>query len=90
MPRADAFQPGNTTFFLYDATFIRLKNLEIGYSLPKNLLSSLKINSLRVYLSGFNMLTWAKEIKWTDPEISGNALYYPQQKMINMGLNINF
>ncbi len=90
MPRADAFQPGNTTFFLYDATFIRLKTLEIGYTLPKTLASRLKLGDLRVYLSGFNVLTWAKEIKWTDPEINGYSLYYPQQRVFNIGLNVKF
>lgn len=90
MPRADAFQPGNTTFFLYDATFIRLKTLELGYTLPKNLASRLSLGDLRVYLSGFNVLTWAKEIKWTDPEISGYSLYYPQQRVFNIGVNLKF
>ncbi|MCD8166924.1 MAG: TonB-dependent receptor, partial [Bacteroides sp.] len=83
MPRADAFQPGETTFFLYDATFIRLKTLELGYTLPKSLASRLQLDDLRIYVSGFNVLTWAKEIKWTDPEISGNSLYYPQQRVFN-------
>ncbi len=90
MPRSDAFQPGNTTFFLYDATFIRLKTLELGYTLPKSLASRLQLGDLRVYVSGFNLLTWAKEIKWTDPEINGNALYYPQQRVFNVGLNVKF
>lgn len=90
MPRSDAFQPGNTTFFLYDATFIRLKTLELGYTLPKSLASRLQLGDLRIYVSGFNLLTWAKEIKWTDPEINGAALYYPQQRIFNVGLNIKF
>lgn len=90
MPRADAFQPGSTTFFLYDATFIRLKTLELGYTLPKSLASRLQLDDLRIYVSGFNVLTWAKEIKWTDPEINGNSLYYPQQRVFNIGLNVKF
>jgi TonB-linked SusC/RagA family outer membrane protein len=90
MPRSDAFSPGNTTFFLYDATFIRLKTLELGYTLPKPLVFRLQLSDLRIYVSGFNVLTWAKEIKWTDPEIDGNALYYPQQRVFNVGINIKF
>lgn len=90
MPRADAYQLGNTTFFLYDATFIRLKNLEFGYTLPDTWASRLHLGSLRVYVSGFNVLTWAKEIKWTDPELSGYSLYYPQQKVFNVGLSLKF
>jgi TonB-linked SusC/RagA family outer membrane protein len=90
MPRADAFQPGNTTFFLYDATFVRLKTLELGYSLPEHIVSKISFDDVRFYVSAFNLLTWAKEIKWSDPEIRGNSLYYPQQRVINLGLNVKF
>ncbi len=90
MPRADAFQPGNTTFFLYDATFIRLKTIELGYSLPEKLVSFVKLNDVRIYANAFNLLTWSKEIKWSDPEISGNTLYYPQQRIINLGVKVKF
>jgi hypothetical protein len=90
MPRADAFQPGNTTFFLYDATFVRLKTLELGYSLPEHIVSKISFDDIRFYVSAFNLLTWAKEIKWSDPEISGYSLYYPQQRVINLGLNVKF
>jgi TonB-linked SusC/RagA family outer membrane protein len=90
MPRADAFQPGNTTFFLYNSSFIRLKNAELGYTFPRKWTSILSINQLRLYVSGSNLLTWAKDIKWCDPEINGNFLYYPQQRVINIGVNIKF
>jgi TonB-linked SusC/RagA family outer membrane protein len=91
MPRADAWQPGNTTFFLYNASFIRLKTAEIGYSVPNKLLSHTKVfNNLRVYARGFNLLTWAKEIKWADPELSGDFTTYPPQRIINLGVNLNF
>jgi TonB-linked SusC/RagA family outer membrane protein len=90
MPRADAFQPGSTTFFLFDATFVRLKNLEFGYSLPKGIPSKIGLEDIRVYASGYNLLTWAKEIKWADPESSGGYLYYPQQRIINLGINVKF
>lgn len=91
MPRSDAFQPGNTTFFLYDATFVRLKNLELGYSLPKNLVSKIKMDNIRLYVNAFNLLTWSKEIKWSDPEQgSDGSMYYPQQRVINLGINVKF
>jgi TonB-linked SusC/RagA family outer membrane protein len=90
MPRADAFQPGSTTFFLFDATFVRLKSLELGYSLPKGIPSKIGLEDIRVYVSGYNLLTWAKEIKWADPESSGGYLYYPQQRIINLGINVKF
>ncbi len=90
MPRSDFFEPGGSTFFLYDATFIRLKTLELGYSLPEKITSKLKVKDFRFYVNGINLLTWSKEIKWSDPELSGEFVYYPQQRIINMGLNVKF
>jgi len=90
MPRADNYTPGTTDFFLYDATFIRLKTVELGYSLPKKIATMCKFSDLRFYISGFNLLTWAKDIKWGDPELSGESLYYPQQRVINFGINLKF
>jgi TonB-linked SusC/RagA family outer membrane protein len=90
MPRADESTPNNNTMWLFDATFVRLKTIELGYSLPGSLISRFGLSNVRFYVSGFNVLTWAKEIKWTDPEINGNALYYPQQRVLNLGLNVKF
>lgn len=90
MPRVRQYTPGNTDFFLYDATFVRLKSIELGYSLPKNLASKIKLEDVRIFVSGFNVFTWAKDIKWTDPELNGNILYYPPQRIFNMGINIKF
>jgi TonB-linked SusC/RagA family outer membrane protein len=89
-PRADSSTPNNNTMWLFDATFVRLKTIELGYSLPPQLISKIGLSNLRLYASGFNVLTWAKEIKWTDPEINGNALYYPQQRVLNLGVNVKF
>ncbi|MDO5968494.1 TonB-dependent receptor [Flavivirga aquimarina] len=90
MPRARHDNPGNNTFFLFDATFIRLKSAELGYSLPQNLISKIGLQGCRIYVSGSNLLTWAKEIKWSDPEVSGQVLYYPQLRVINYGINVKF
>ena len=90
MPRSDCYQPGSSTFFLYDASFVRLKNAELGYTIPRNIMSKIGFTSCRFYVSGFNLLTWAKEIKWCDPEVSGSFLSYPQQRVINLGARIQF
>ncbi|PKQ45588.1 SusC/RagA family TonB-linked outer membrane protein [Confluentibacter flavum] len=89
MPRADSFAPGSNTFFLFDATFVRLKSMEIGWTIPEKLLASTGVNSLRFYASGFNLLTWAKEKKFSDPE-GTSALAYPQLRTINLGVNVKF
>jgi hypothetical protein len=64
--------------------------MEFGYSLPKGIPSKIGLEDIRVYASGYNLLTWAKEIKWCDPESSGGYLYYPQQRIINLGINVKF
>jgi TonB-linked SusC/RagA family outer membrane protein len=91
MPRADSWEPGATDFFLYDATFVRLKNAELGYSLPNRLTSIIKLKDVRVFVSGTNLLTWAKEITWKDPELSsGDFTEYPPLRIINFGVNVEF
>jgi len=89
MPRADSWSPGGNTFFLYDATFVRLKSMELGWTLPNEILASTGVTSVRLYASGFNLLTWAKEKKWSDPE-GTTALTYPQLRTINLGVNVKF
>ena len=90
MPRADGNAPGNNTMWVFDATFVRLKNIEFGYSLPQELVSKIKLTNARFYVSGFNVFTWAKEVKWADPEANGGVLYYPQMRVLNAGVNIKF
>jgi hypothetical protein len=80
----------NSTFWLYDASFLRLKNIELGYTLPEHLLSSVKIQQVRVYANAFNLLTFTK-LKDVDPEgNSGSGQFYPQQKIVNFGINVQF
>jgi TonB-linked SusC/RagA family outer membrane protein len=90
MPRADGNAPGNNTLWVFDATFVRLKTVELGYTLPQTIVSKVRLSSARFYVSGFNVLTWAKEVKWADPEASGGFLYYPQQRVLNLGVNVKF
>ena len=74
--------------------YLRLKTLEIGYSLPKKLLSHVGIQRLRVYVNGFNLLTFTSRkgmMKWMDPENSnGSFRYYPQMRTYNFGVNLTF
>ena len=80
----------NSTFWLREAWFVRLKTLELGYDLPQSLLSKVGINSMRVYVNGNNLFT-LDEIKWFDPEgISYFGDFYPQTKVYNLGFNIRF
>ena len=90
MPRADAWEPGATDFFLYDATFIRLKNLELGYSFRNMLSKGKSLDDIRLFVSGTNLLTWAKEIEWRDPEITGGFTEYPPLRVIEFGVDVKF
>jgi hypothetical protein len=75
-------------FWKRDASYIRLKNAQIGYSFPKVLVKKLKLEAAKVYLSGTNLLTFSK-LKYIDPEApSVNNGYYPQQRVISVGLNV--
>jgi hypothetical protein len=72
-----------------DGTFMRLKNVEFGYTVPKEKLTRLGMESLRLYLSGINLLTWSRFKMW-DVEMAGNGLGYPVQKAYNFGVLLNF
>lgn len=80
----------NSTFWLNDATFARLKNVELGYTFPGKLLKTLRMSQVRVYASASNLFTITK-VKDYDPEgSSGSGQFYPQQRIINLGINVNF
>lgn len=79
----------NSTWFLRNGSFLRLKSVEFGYSLPKEFISRAKIANLRVYFSGTNLLTFSKFDLW-DPEMGGNGLGYPIQKVYNFGIQLSF
>ncbi len=78
-----------STWWMQDASFLRLKSAEFGYTIPKRLAEKLFMTNCRVYLSGTNLLCWSHFKLW-DPEMAGNGLGYPLQRVINIGLNVNF
>lgn len=78
------------TFYLRDGSYLRLKSIEIGYTFSKKMLRVVGLNSLRIYVGGNNLLTFS-EIKNFDPEMGdATGYFYPQMKMWNFGVNINF
>lgn len=80
-----------SSFYLRDASFMRLKNLEIGYSIPKTILSgNLGVKGIRLYLGGYNLLTFSG-LKNVDPETSDESYQtYPQMRIFNTGVKITF
>lgn len=76
-----------STWWLRNGSFLRLKSVELGYSLPKGVLSKIKLEDARFYISGTNLLTFSNFKLW-DPEMAGNGLGYPPQRIFNIGLNV--
>lgn len=78
------------TFFNLDRSYVRLKNLEIGYNVPKKWCSQFHAKSVRIYLNGYNLFTWDKmKFKDWDPEVTDNRSY-PILKVVNLGANVTF
>ena len=89
-----------------DASYIRLRNVQVGYNLPKNLISRISVSDARVFLSGENLWTWSplyKIVSNIDVENaiapsdqmytsgnSGDGYNYPMLKSVTIGLNVTF
>ena len=79
-----------STFWMVNGRYIRLKNIELGYSLPRNVTSRLKIDGLRVYVSGVNLLTFS-DFKLWDPDLQSTGPGgYPNNKVVNVGASLTF
>lgn len=87
-----------SSFWYWDGSYLRLKHAEFGYTFPASLTDKLNIKSIRIYASGQNLATWSKLKDFFDPEMgqggSGDnntrGWYYPHQKVISLGLNVEF
>ena len=77
-------------FFIQNRSFLRLKNIELGYTLPQKFMSKVGVKSLRFYVSGQNLFVWDNlRITHVDPE-QNNTYGYPITKNVTLGVNINF
>ena len=80
----------NSTLWLQDASYLRLKNIQLSYTFPKQLVGRIGIKGLQVYVSGQNLVTFSDFNIW-DPEISisqVNLFSYPILKTISFGINL--
>ena len=82
------------TRYLQDASYMRLKNLQVGYTFPKLLVNKIGLENLRVYVSGENLLTFTNLSGVMDPETAGvgrqGGTVYPLSKTYSFGLSVNF
>lgn len=84
---------GNSSLFLYDASYLRLKNVEIGYNVSPKLLRKFHVQQARIYVQGLNLLTFDKlgDVDIEPETKSGDgASWYPIQKVFNFGIDITF
>lgn len=106
LPQEDGVGEGEvsgmpSTFWLQDASFLRLKTLQLDYTVPENILSKVGLNSMMIFVNGSNLFTWS-DIKWYDPEGTpdesetddglsySTGEFYPQTKIFNIGVNVTF
>jgi TonB-linked SusC/RagA family outer membrane protein len=83
----------NSTYWTKDASYIRLKNVEVGYTFKASLLQKLRIKSTRIYANANNIFTWSNVLPGIDPEtpnLGANFEPYPLVRTVNVGININF
>ncbi len=76
----------NSTFWLRSSNYLRFKNAEIGYTLPKRWVNKIGLSNIRTFVSGSNLYTWSR-MKIFDPERTNGFGDYPQLRVINLGLN---
>ena len=79
----------NSDYWLRDASYLRLKSVELGYTLPAKALKAMWLKNLRIYVTGTNLLTFDK-IGILDPESTTTGISYPLQRIFTLGLNISF
>ena len=79
----------SSTYWLRNGSYLRLKNLEIGYTIPKSFVNKLHLNNIRIYFMGTNLATFSSFKLW-DPELgSSNGQQYPLSRSYTLGLTIN-
>lgn len=81
-----------SSFWVRDASYVRLKNVQLGYTLPDRLLARTGIKKVRIFWTGKDLLTFTKFYKWVDPEapLGGNSFTYPMVKVNSLGINLTF
>lgn len=80
----------SSSYWIKSGAYLRLKNVQIGYTLPSNILTELGISRLRLVLTGENLLTFTSLPNSIDPEAPNDNRYYPQVKTYTFGVNIDF
>ncbi|MBQ8838741.1 MAG: hypothetical protein IJ005_05415 [Bacteroidales bacterium] len=78
-----------SSFYHKNASFLRLKNMEVGYTIPQKAFGKVPIRALRLYIAGYNLFT-ISELKNVDPETTDYMYAYPQMRIYNAGVKLTF
>jgi len=81
---------GNNTYWIRNNNYLRLKNVELGYSLPSEICKKIGLSALRLYVNGLNLFTFDKIKIWDPESTNSSAQYYPQARVINSGIKATF
>ena len=80
----------DSELWIKDASYLRLKNIELGYNFQLPFMKHIGMETLRVFITGYNLLTLDK-LKISDPEsLNGNVPKYPVMRVVNFGVNVGF
>jgi TonB-linked SusC/RagA family outer membrane protein len=79
-----------STYWLQNATYLRVKTIQAGYTFTKGFTTKLGINSLKLYVSGYNLFTFDNIYPYDPESGAGRGWFYPQQKSYNIGVNVTF
>ncbi|MCK7556298.1 TonB-dependent receptor [Chitinophaga sedimenti] len=79
-----------STYWLRDGKMVRLKTMELGYTLPQQIAKKIKLDNLRIYASGYNLFTWSSTDLVDTEARSGHYVLYPIQRIINAGISVSF
>jgi len=80
----------SSSYWVRSGAYLRLKSLQLGYSLPKTWMDHVGLSRARVYVSGQNLLTFSSLPGDIDPEAPNDSRYYPQVRTFTFGLNVGF
>ncbi|TLV03314.1 SusC/RagA family TonB-linked outer membrane protein [Dyadobacter luticola] len=81
---------GINNYFLKSNNYLRMKNIELGYNLPSAIGSKIGLTKFRIYVNGLNLFTLAKIKIWDPESTSTSGQYYPQSRILNVGLRVGF
>jgi len=88
--RNNQYFSNRNTYYMMNTNYVRLKNFELGYTLPSGIGKKAGINNLRIYANGLNLFTWAKQDIFDPESINTSLQYYPQARIINTGVTVTF